>query len=204
MSRNLRLVPVRLDARGVGPLPEADLQAILRAADPLIARGGRTLLAAVLRGSRRKEVLEHGLDRIPVHGWFRDLPEDAVMRRIDRAILDGYLTLSYEGRLPMLVYTPRGWAIERETYARELFDGFEERLRMGPPYGVLELRERNRETILRVLELVAESGDARYAPLLREWAAIDVRKVRARIGEILHHLTPPDAREAGPRPREEP
>jgi hypothetical protein len=200
MSRKVHRVPVHLDAGGVGRLPADDLKAILRAADPLVARGGRTLLAAVLRGSRRKEVLEHGLDRIPVHGYFRGIPESEVLKRIDRAIVDGYLEIHYDYRLPLLVYTPRGWEIEKETYARELFDGFEGRLRMGPPYGMEELKDRDRAMILRVLELVEESGDARLVPLLEEWAAFDYRKVRERIGQVIRRLSGSSAE----APREEP
>ncbi|HET7230546.1 MAG TPA: RQC-minor-1 family DNA-binding protein [Longimicrobium sp.] len=193
MSRRVQRVPVHLDARGVGRLPFDDLKAILRAADPLIARGGRTLLAAVLRGSRRKEVLEHGLDRVPVHGYFRGIPEAEVLKRIDRAIVDGYLDIHYDYRLPLLVYTPKGWEIEKETYARELFDGFEARLRAGPPYGMETLKDRDRGMILRVLELVEESGDALYIPLLEEWAACDYRKVRERIGQVIRRLSRPPA-----------
>lgn len=188
MSRRVHRVPVRLDSKGVGPLSADDLRAILRAADPLINRGGRTLLCAVLRGSRRREVLEHGLDRVPVHGYFRGLSEDEVMQRIDRAIVDGYLDVQYDYRLPLLVFTPDGWAIERETYARELFDGFEARLRAGPPYGMVELKDRDRGMIFRLLELVKASGDERYVPLLGEWAAVDYKKVRDRIHRVIRCL----------------
>lgn len=199
MSRRVHRVPVHLDAKGVGRLPPDDLKAILRGADPLINRGGRTLLCAVLRGSRRKEVLEHGLDRIPVHGWFRDLSDSEVMKRIDRAIVDGYLDVQYDYRLPLLVFTPAGWEIERETYARELFDGFEARLRAGPPYAMAELKDRNRGLILRLLELVEESDDPRYLPLLKEWAAVDYKKVRQRINQVIRRLSHLPADE----PREE-
>jgi len=200
MSRRVHRVPVHLDAKGVGRLPPDDLRAILRGADPLVNRGGRTLLCAVLRGSRRKEVLEHGLDRIPVHGWFRALSDDEVMKRIDRAIVDGYLDIQYDYRLPLLVFTPAGWEIERETYAHELLDGFEARLRAGPPYAMEELKDRNRGLIVRLLELVEESEDARYLPLLEEWAAVDYKKVRQRIARVIRRLShlPPD------EPREEP
>jgi hypothetical protein len=189
MSRRVHRVPVHLDPGRVRALPVEDLRAILRAADELINRGGRTLLAAVLRGSRRREVLEHGLDRCPVHGWFRGLPEDEVMARIDRAIVDGYLDVHYDYRLPLLVFTPAGWEIERETYARELFDGFEARLRRGPPYGMEELKDRNRGMILRLLDLVEDSEDPRYIPLLEAWAEVDYRKVRERIRQVIRRLS---------------
>lgn len=188
MSRRVHRVPVRLHPCA-GRLAREDLLAILRGADEMINRGGRTLLAAVLRGSKRKEVLEHGLDRIPVHGHFRGIAEDEVLARIDRAIVDGYLDIQYDYRLPLLVFTPKGWEIEKETYARELFEGFEARLRAGPPFGMEELKDRNRGMILRLLELVERSEDARYVPLLREWAAVDYKKVRQRIGQVVRRLS---------------
>ncbi len=49
MSRNRQQVRVDLDARGLTSLPEEDVVAILRAADELIASGGRTLLSKILR-----------------------------------------------------------------------------------------------------------------------------------------------------------
>lgn len=189
MSRRVHRVPIRLHPKRGGPIPREDLCAILRAADPLINRGGRTLLAAVLRGSKRKEVLEHGLDRIPVHGYFRGVPEEEVLASIDRVIVDGYLDIQYDYRLPLLIFTPEGWEIEKETYARELFDGLEARLRAGPPHGMEELKDRNRGMILRLLELVEESEDARYIPLLLEWAAVDYKKVRQRIGQVIRRLS---------------
>lgn len=188
MSRRVHRVPVRLHPCA-GRLAREDLLAILRGADEMINRGGRTLLAAVLRGSRRKEVLEHGLDRIPVHGHFRGMAEDEVLARIDRAIVDGYLDIQYDYRLPLLVFTPAGWEIEKETYARELFEGFDARLRAGPPFGMEELKDRNRGMILRLLALVAESDDPRYIPLLEAWAEVDYRKVRQRIGQVVRRLS---------------
>ncbi|MEW9674633.1 hypothetical protein ABRT01_00335 [Lentibacillus sp. L22] len=43
-------------------LPEHEILAILRAADEIIAQGGRTLLAKILKGSREKKVLALELD----------------------------------------------------------------------------------------------------------------------------------------------
>lgn len=47
------------------PLPDAELKAILRAADDIIASGGRTLLSQILKGSKSRKLLELGLDRNP-------------------------------------------------------------------------------------------------------------------------------------------
>lgn len=190
MGRRVHRVPYHLDAHGIQTLPLEDLKAILRGADDLVMRGGRTLLAKVLRGSRQRDVLAHGLDRSPVHGYFRGLSDEEVLARIDWAILHGYLDVVYDYRLPLLVFGEKGWAIERETYARELFAGFDARLAAGPPYGMEELRDRNRPMILRLLDLVEESGDPKYVPLLEEWARVDYRKVRERIAGILRRLRP--------------
>lgn len=50
-------------------LSEADIRAILRAADEIITRGGRTLLAKILKGSREKKVVEYGLEQCPTYGY---------------------------------------------------------------------------------------------------------------------------------------
>jgi len=188
MSRRVHRVEYHLKPARLRELPFEELRAILRAADPLIRRGGRTLLCKVLRGSREKKVLELGLDRIPVHGYYRGVPEDEVLARIDWAIAHGYLDIEYDYRLPLLVFTPEGWEIERETYARELVAGFDALLAAGPPYDMTYLKDRNRGLILRVLDLVEARGDARHVPLLEAWAEIDYRKVRERIHRILRRL----------------
>ncbi|MFL5542550.1 MAG: RQC-minor-1 family DNA-binding protein [Longimicrobiaceae bacterium] len=188
MTRRVHRVEYNLKPARVRELPFEDLRAILRAADPLIARGGRSLLCKVLRGSREKKVLELGLDRIPVHGYYRGIPEDEVLARIDWTIAHGYLYIEYDYRLPLLVFTDEGWAIEKETYAREVVDGFDALLAAGPPFDMTYLKDRNRGMILRVLDLVEERGDPRHAPLLEAWAEVDYRKVRERIHRILGKL----------------
>jgi hypothetical protein len=191
MTRRVHRVPVHLHPAPGRPLPPDELAAILRGADPLVMRGGRTLLAHVLRGSRQKKVLELGLDRLPVHGFYRGVAEDEVLAKIDRVIADGYLAIEYDYRLPLLVFTPAGWEIEKETYARELLAGFDARLLAGPPYGMEDLKDRSRELIFRLLDLVEESGDPRYLPLLREWSAVDYRKVRERIERVIRNISMP-------------
>ena len=188
MTRRVRRVEYHLEPARIRHLPDEELRAILRAADPLIMRGGRTLLCKVLRGSRDRKVLELGLDRIPVHGYYRGIPEDDVLARIDWAIVNGYLDIAYDYRLPLLVFTDEGWAIERETYARELVDGFDALLAAGPPFDMTYLKDRDRGLILRVLDLVEERGDPRHLPLLEAWAEVDHRKVRERIHRILGKL----------------
>jgi len=116
MSRKVRRVPVTLNARDVKELPGDEIRMILRGADDIMGSGGRGLLARILKGSRQKAVLEHELDRSPVYGALSELSLEQITARIDWLIIESYLRIEYDYRLPLLVYTKRGWEIERETY----------------------------------------------------------------------------------------
>jgi hypothetical protein len=173
-------------------LPAAEIQMILRGADDLIMRGGRSLLAKVLKGSRARDVLERSLEQSPVHGFYKELKEEEVLARIDWVILNGFLAIEYDYRLPLLVYTPRGWEIERETYAEELLCDMTQSLLPGQkPFDVGRLKDRNREMIWRLLDKIEGSRDNRLIPLLEEWAKIDYKKVRQRIREVVERLRGP-------------
>jgi hypothetical protein len=169
MSRKSRRVPIHLDAKGLSDLPVVDLHAVLRGADDLIARGGRTLLKRILRGSKNKDLLARGLDRSPVYGYFKNLSDEDALARIDWAILNGYLRIEHLNRLPVLVYTQKGWEIERENYADELLAGFDKLIQEGPPFDMGYLKDRDRQMILSLLDKIETTGDARYVPLLVAW-----------------------------------
>jgi hypothetical protein len=190
MSRRVQRVRYQLDAHGIRSLPEAEIRAILRGADDLVMRGGRSLLAKVLKGSRARDVLSQSLHRSPAYGCLRHLPADEVLAHIDWVILNGYLTIEYDYRLPLLVYTERGWAIERETYAEELLRGLDEALTAGQePADMSHLKDKNREVIWQLLDKVEASGDKRYISLLSAWEQIDYKKVRQRIRQVIERLS---------------
>jgi len=188
MSRRSRRVTVNLDAKGLKELSEADLKAVLRGADDLIAQGGRTLLMRILRGSASKEVLDRSLDQSPVYGYFRDSSNEDTLARIDWAILNGYLRIEHIGRLPLLVYTQRGWEIERAQYADELLNGIETTLNGGPPYQMAHLKDRDRDMILLLLDKIAATSDPRFIPALKAWKKVDYKKVQQRIGQVIRQL----------------
>jgi len=199
MARRVRRVGYTLDAKGVRNLPYGEIAAILRGADDLIMQGGRSLLAKILKGSRDKKVLERKLDESPVYGFYRHLTTEQVMARIDSVILEGYLDLEYDYRLPLLIYTGKGWEIEKETYADELLQGFDEMLDGDArPFNMRYLQDRNREVVLALLDRIQTSGDRRYIPILEAWEKIDYKKVRKRIRQVIGRLNqgacePPDA-----------
>ena len=122
MAKRGKRVHYSLDKGEVKGLPREDIEMILRAADDLIMKGGRNMLVKTLKGSREKKLLEHGMDQNPAYGFYKDLSMEAVGERVDWMILAGYLKIVYDYRLPLIVYTDRGWEIEKYTYAREHYE----------------------------------------------------------------------------------
>jgi hypothetical protein len=133
MSRKARRVGYSLDTRGIEILSQEETAAILRGADDLIMSGGRSLLSKILQGSRDQKVLERGLDQSPVYGYYNHLTQADILAHIDWVITNGFLDIEYDYRLPLLVYTPAGWEIEKETYANELLAGFDRLIERGAP-----------------------------------------------------------------------
>ena len=189
MSHKARRVHYELDPKNVKELRSEELKAILRGADELIGSGGRSLLVKILKGSHAQDVLQHHLDQCPVHGYFHHLSPEEILARIDRAILDGYLKVVYDYRLPVLVFTDRGWEIEKETFANELLAGFDELLTTKPPpYDLSYLKDRNRSLIWCLLDKIEASGNPKYLPLLEAWEQIDHKKVKLRIEEVMREI----------------
>ena len=189
MGRRVRRVRYTLDTKGIKHLPQEEIAAILRGADDLIMCGGRSLLVKVLSGSRAKIVLKLELDKSPVYGYYADLTMDKILARVDWTIVHGYLDIAYDYRLPLLRYSLRGWEIERETYAGELLQEFDNMLESGcEQFDMHYLKDRCRDMILLLLDKVEATGDKKYIPILEAWAEIDYKKVKMRIGQVMDKL----------------
>ncbi len=189
MSRKVQHVRYRLDAKGITTLPLDEIAAILRGADTLIMSGGRSMLVKILKGSRDKKLLDLHLDESPVYGYYNHLTMDEISARVDWVILNGYMRIEYEYRLPLLCYTAKGWEIERETFARELLHGFDEMLAADQRvFDMTYLKDRSRDMIMLLLEMVEKTEDPKYIPLLAAWAQVDYKKVRKRIRQVVDRL----------------
>lgn len=170
-------------------LSEADIRAVLRAADEIIGQGGRTLLAKILKGSREKKVLELKLDMCPTHGYFNSNNLEEIMNKIDWMIDYDFLDIDFSGKLPMIVFTERGWKIESDQRGDEFLVEWNQRLAQGRPCPDMSyLKDRNREMIYLFLEKIRETGDKRYIPYLKAWEKIDYKKVRAEIQATIKTL----------------
>ena len=176
-----------LNTGEITKLQPEEIRVILRAADEMIVTAGRSMLVKVLKGSKDKKVLEYKLDECPSYGYYHDLTMEEIGKRVDYMIVKRYLRIEYSGRLPMLVFTDKGWEIECETYTSEWVCRFKEvveskvlRLDMFE-----ELKTVNRQVVFARLDKIKEIGDKRYIPVLNTWQTGEVRKVRQKIEGVI-------------------
>jgi hypothetical protein len=189
MGRKVRRVPFHLDSKDIQDLPFDEIKWILRGADNLIMRGGRNLLAKLLKGSKDKKILERQLDKNPAYGYLHQNTIEEITAKIDWMILKGYLDIEYDYRLPLLAYTRKGWEIEMDTYTDELLAEFDRLIAGGQKHFLMtHLKDRNREMILLLLDKVEATGDPGYFPLLKDWAEIDYKKVKKRINSVIRNI----------------
>ena len=176
-----------LNTGEITKLQPEEIRVILRAADEMFVTAGRSMLVKVLKGSKDKKVLEYKLDECPSYGYYHDLTMEEIGKRVDYMIVKRYLRIEYSGRLPMLVFTDKGWEIECETYTSEWVCRFKEvveskvlRLDMFE-----ELKTVNRQVVFAMLDKIKEIGDKRYIPVLKTWQKGEVRKVRQKIEGVI-------------------
>lgn len=184
MSRKVRRVPVSLDAGEIKDLPQEDIRMILRGADKLISTGGRSMLAKILKGSKDKKIFEYKLNECPAYGYYQDMKLDDISKCIDWMIKEDYLRIEYDYRLPLLVFSEKGWQIEKETFAQELYqrmclDVEEKKARV-----IFEMKEVNRQVVMCVLDKIEKDGTKEFLPYLEAWKMLEVKKIAARIAEV--------------------
>lgn len=184
MSKKVRRVPVVLDAGEIKDLPQEDIRMILRGADALISTGGRSMLAKILKGSKDKTIFKYKLNECPAYGYYQDMKLDDISKCIDWMIKEDYLRIEYDYRLPLLVFSEKGWQIEKETFAQELYqrmclDVEEKKARV-----LFEMKEVNRQVVMCVLDKIEKEGTEEFLPYLEAWKMLEVKKVAARIAEV--------------------
>lgn len=189
MSKKVRRVPVVLDAGEIKDLPQEDIRMILRGADELISTGGRSMLAKILKGSKDKKIFEYKLNECPAYGYYQDMKLDDISKCIDWMIKEDYLRIEYDYRLPLLVFSEKGWQIEKETFAQELYqrmclDVEEKKARV-----IFEMKEVNRQVVMCVLDKIEKDGTKEFLPYLEAWKMLEVKKVAARIAEVENKIS---------------
>ena len=189
MSRKVHRVPVILDAGEIKDLPQEDIRMILRGADELISTGGRSMLAKILKGSKDKKIFEYKLNECPAYGYYQDMKLDDISKCIDWMIKKDYLRIEYDYRLPLLVFSEKGWQIEKETFAQELYQRMCLDVEEKKGRVIFEMKEVNRQVVMCVLDKIEKEGTEEFLPYLEAWKMLEVKKVAARIAEVENKIS---------------
>ena len=192
MSKKVRRVPVILDAGEIKDLPQEDIRMILRGADELISTGGRSMLAKILKGSKDKKIFEYKLNECPAYGYYQDMKLDDISKCIDWMIKKDYLRIEYDYRLPLLVFSEKGWQIEKETFAQELYRRMCLDVKENKARVIFEMKEVNRQVVMCVLDKIEKDGTKEFLSYLEAWKMLEVKKVAARIIEVENKIAGKD------------
>lgn len=188
MSRKPRIQYHLTDERGqVAPTNE-EIAKILRAADEIIFTGGRAMLAKILKGSKDKRVLEHGLDQCPSYGFYKHLTLEEITKIVDWTISHDYLKIDYNGQLPMVVFTTMGWEMYKPVYTIELYELMLNIKDDEKKLLVERLLNTNRQVVTMLLEKIGDSKNIGFIQFLELWEASEVKKVKAMIRNAVKAL----------------
>ena len=155
------------------------------------------MLVKILKGSKDKKVLEHHLDECPAYGFYSSITMEEIAHKVDWMIKADYLRIDYYGRLPMLVFSEKGWEIEEATFAEEIYQKFCVDLKEGKMDMISEMKSVNHQVVMDVLEKIRNSQNEAFLPVLEAWKAVEVRKVRERISSVERTLSGAQAETPG-------
>ncbi len=193
----------RRDRRGpyvelTGPVPLSgdEERAIFAIVDAAIGVAGRTSVMMALRGSRAEKVRRLGVEDRPGHGFFQGRPEEKVLAKIDTCFHRGWLRFARtrEG-LPLIAYTDEGLekakAFTIEAWLEEL-RGQKQTVAKGDGFKVSflmsESPNRNHDTVFILIDRLERESDASWLPVLRAWSAVETKRVRGRLQQVIDRL----------------
>jgi len=156
---------------------------ILRGASEIASKGGRSQLALLLRGSKDKKLLKHGLNRSEAYGKLSILTIAEIESRIDHLIREDQLRVGFFGDLPLIIMTDGAWEEVRPwsnvqewrraaaASDRELSDI------------LLQWRNHPRSEQLHLLDAAASLDPGSARRILRAWHSVAGKEMRTRIEE---------------------
>jgi hypothetical protein len=154
---------------------------ILRGASEIAAKGGRSQLALLLKGSKDKKLLKHGLNHSEAYGKLSILTIEEIENRIDHLIRQDQLRVGFFGDLPLIIMTDGAWEEVRPwsdaqewrraaaASDRELSDI------------LLQWRNLPRSEQLHLLDASASLDSNSALRTLRAWHSVAGKEMRARI-----------------------
>lgn len=178
MSRRTKVQYELSDLRGRKAPSEEEIKNILRAADEIIFVAGRTMLAKILKGSKDKKLLEKELDKCPSYGYYKQLSIEEITKIIDWMIVNDYLDIDYNGRLPMIIFSEKGWETYKPFYVEELYNlvlNVNETICNGL---IEQLKQTNRQVVKLLVLKIGESKNIGFIRFLIKWEIVEVKKVR--------------------------
>ncbi len=188
MSRKQKVQYELSDLSGQKAPSEEGVNNILRAADEIIFLAGRTMLAKILKGSKDKKLLEKGLNHCPSYGYYNELSIEEITKIIDWMILNNYLDIDYNGRLPMIVFSDKGFETYKPFYAHELYNCILNVDETICDDLIEQLKQTNREVIKILLLKIGVSKNISFIRFLTKWEAVEVKKVRFMINCAISKL----------------
>ncbi len=189
MTGKVRKINYTLNSGNIKKLEMKEIEVIIHAADHIVYSGGRNILAKILKGSRGKKILDNQHDKVPGYGYFKDIRLEEIKNKIDWCIINNYLKIEYDRRLPLIILSEKGWEIARRLMIDKLMNQIDDLVNSpGNDYNMTFLKDRNRQMILEFLDKIKEGENPKYIPLLKSWYKIDYKKVQKKIREVINYL----------------
>jgi hypothetical protein len=170
------------------PLTAEEYDYILQGAWQIAAKGGRSQLALLLKGSRNETILKHQLDQSPVYGKLSHLTIEEIENRVDQLIRKGELRTEFFGNLPFILLSNESW-VRVQPWAHH----YECQLAVSANTRrltdiLINWRSRRREEQYQLLDaiLLFERDSARR--VLHAWRELSGKEMRSRIQATLSKL----------------
>ena len=94
---------------------------------------------------------------------------DDINKCIDWMIKKDYLRIKYDYRLPLLVFSEKGWEIEKETFAEELYQRFCLDIKEKNACVIFKMKDVNRQVVMLVLDKIEKEGTEEFLTCLEAW-----------------------------------
>lgn len=78
---------------------------------------------------------------------------------------------------------------DKETFAQELYQRMCLDVKENKARVIFEMKEVNRQVVMRVLDKIEKDGTEEFLPYLEAWKMLEVKKVAARIAEVENKIS---------------
>ncbi len=122
-----------------------------------------------------------GLDADDSYGALSHLTRDEISHKVDWTIEQGYLDYYYEWRQPLLMYTERGWELERPVVVENYYEEFCGDVKDGEFRMAQRMTDIKYDIQLDVIDLITQRCDERCLAHLDSWSSQTTKRIRKKI-----------------------